>query len=118
MQDIITDNRIFNIQMVQGDSFSFGMKITGIGQDLDTAYFTCKQTKDTSTKLFQKSIGNGITKDTERSTGDDRYYKVRIAPADTVNLHGRYYYDFKIGTNSDVFTILTGVLDIEQSVGV
>ena len=115
MQDIITDNRIVNIQMVKGDTFSFGIKINGIGQDLDSAYFTCRADGE-ETNAFQKTLGDGITKDTEKSTEADRYYKCRVAPEDTEGLDaGRYLYDFKIGANSDVFTIMLGVLDIQRS---
>ena len=98
-----------NISMVKGDTLSFGLEIEGL-TDLDSAYFTCKKDLDES-PVFQKSIGNGITKLT------DGQYIVRIAPEDTNDIEaGKYFYDLQISANSDVFTILRGVLDILQDV--
>ena len=104
------------ITMVQGDTLSFGMELYDEnGQlfttDLTHAYFTCKQNYTDSANVFQKSLNNGITKI------EDGKYTVRVAPSDTKNVKsGRYFYDFRIGVNSDVFTVLKGVLEIEQDV--
>ena len=102
-----------NITMVRGDTLSFGMIIADEndhGIQLDTAYFTCRPSY-TDPFVFQKSIGQGISM---QSTGN---YVVRIAPADTHDLEaGKYFYDLQIGLNGDIFTILKGVLEIEQDV--
>lgn len=99
-----------NINMVRGDTLSFGVEFTGLDQDLESAFFTVKQSFD-GEAVFQKSIGYGITK------VEDYKYRVRIAPDDTANIDaGQYYYDFEINVNSDTFTLLKGVLDIEQDV--
>ena len=114
MQDTITDKRMYNIQMVKGDTLAFGVELDGIGQDLDNAQFICEETIR-GTQLFQKTLGNGITKETapEGAPADARFYKVRVAPADTAGIAtGRYYYRFSVGANEDVFTLLLGVLDI------
>lgn len=119
MQDIITNNRMYNLQMIKGDTFSFGIKLLGIGQDLDYAWLTCKASPSDGTAKFQKTLGNGIEKESSDVAEDTRFYKARIAPSDTSSLPvGRYYYDLKIGVNSDVFTLLTGILDIGASIGV
>jgi len=100
-----------NISMVRGDTLSFGMEFEDFDQDLETAFFTCKKNYDDDEPVFQKSIGNGITK------VDDGRYVVRVAPEDTKDIEaGAYYYDLEIGANSDIFTILKGVLDIEPDV--
>lgn len=97
-----------NITMVKGDTLAFGIEIEGLDQDLDTAYFTCKKSY-TDPDMFRKSLGHGITK------VDTGQYAVRVAPADTKDLEaGRYYYDLEIGANGDIFTIMKGVLEIEQ----
>ena len=98
------------VTMTRGDTMSFGIEIEGLNQDLETAFFTCR--KDlTESPVFQKSIGNGISK-----VGNQQY-AVRIAPEDTANLQpGRYYYDLQLSVNSDVFTILKGVLEIDNDV--
>lgn len=106
-----------NLKMVRGDTFAFGFEITGLAQDLDTAYFTCKENYDDEIPIFQKSLINGITKDEETSTEDTYYYKVRVAPADTKDVEAKnYYYDLEIGANDDIYTILKGILKIENDV--
>ena len=85
------------------------MELDGI-DELDTAYLTCRK-NHTEGPVFQKSIGNGITKQV------DGLYVVRIAPEDTEGLQvGKYYYDLELGVNGDRFTILKGILELEQDV--
>lgn len=96
----------YNIQMVKGDTESFGFEVEGV-DSLDAAYFSCKQNSQDTEYLFQKGLGYGITQD------ENNYFTVRIAPADTQNLEpGQYWYDLEIQKNGDVFTIFRGVLDI------
>ncbi len=100
-----------NMSMVRGDTLSFGIEIEDFDQDLDTVFFSCKSNYDDSAYVFQKSLGDGITK---VETGK---YIVRVAPEDTKDVSvGKYYYDLEIGANSDIFTVLRGVLDIEYDV--
>lgn len=100
-----------NITMVRGDTFSFGVEIEGLEQDLESAYFTCKQNYTDDENAFQKSLDDGITK---LETGK---YIVRVAPEDTKYLEaGKYFYDFQIAANGDVFTVLHGVLELERDV--
>ena len=109
----IDDN---NITMVKGDTLAFGVKIVdqeGKLFDIDNAYFTCKRNYTDETNVFQKSLNNGITR------VEAGIYRVRVAPNDTKDLEAGYYvYDFQIGANSDVFTIMRGSLEIEQDVTV
>lgn len=102
------------ITMIRGDTLSFGIEIYDNHArplDIETAYFTCKQNYTDDANVFQKSMDNGITK---LETG---LYVVRVAPEDTANIEaGKYFYDFQIGANSDVFTIMKGVLEIENDI--
>ena len=100
------------ITMIRGDTLAFGMSIDGLdGQDLETAYMTCKANKSDAEYVFQKSLGNGIVK------VDDGEYTVRVAPEDTADVvEGKYFYDLEIGLNSDIFTVLHGILEIIQDV--
>ena len=108
MSMYVADDRY--IRMPKGDTLSFGLEFEGLDQDLDTAYFTCRR-NFTEAAVFQKSLGNGITK---QEAGK---YVVRVAPEDTKDLEaGKYYYDHEIGANGDVFTILKGVLELERDV--
>lgn len=100
-----------NITMVRGDTLSFGVELEGLNQDLESAYFSCKQDPNDETYTFQKSLGSGITK------AETNKYRIRVAPEDTKNIDiGNYYYDFEIVANSDVFTILKGLLTVEQDI--
>ena len=97
-----------NITMVRGDTASFGIKFKDYPNiELDSAFLSVKTNYDAGNYLFQKKLGNGISK-----VGDGEY-TVRIAPSDTENLEAdSYCYDFKIGVNGDIFTILRGLLII------
>lgn len=105
-----------NLSMVRGDTMTFGVELEDengalFTQDLESAYFTCKTSYDADDAVFQKDLTYGITK---VATGQ---YVVRVAPQDTENIEaGQYYYDFEIGVNSDIFTVLKGVLTIENDV--
>lgn len=97
-----------NINMVRGDTFSFGLELMQLDQDLESAFLTVRKSFD-GDFVFQKSIGNGIEK---VETG---LYGFRIAPEDTIDLEaGHYYYDVQIGLNSDKWTIVKGDLWIQH----
>ena len=104
-----------NLEMTKGDTFSFGVEIDDLGQEIESAYFTVKNNYDDEDFVFQRTLGNGILLD--KIEGDNYTYSVRIAPENTENLEPKkYYYDFVIRLNDDVFTILKGILDIEFDV--
>jgi len=106
-----------NIDMVRGDTLAFAVKITFDEdvQELDSAYFTCKRNYADTEPVFQKKLSNGIY--VSEQTDDGLIYTVRVAPDDTKDVDaGKYYYDMEIGCNGDVFTILHGVLEIENDV--
>lgn len=95
-----------NIEMVRGDTLSFGIEFEGLDQDLDAAYFTVRN-RNNDGQILQKSIGDGITK-TEANK-----YRVRVAPEDTANVTpGVYNYDLEITVGDDVYTILRGTLQL------
>ena len=103
-----------NLEMTKGDTFSFGLEIVDLGQEIEEAYFTVKSNYD-DTPLFQKTLGNGIELD--HIEGNNYFYTIRIAPNDTRYLEPKkYYYDFEINLNDDTFTILKGILDLEFDV--
>lgn len=99
-----------NLNMIRGDTFSFGLECYLLDQDLDSAFFTVRKSYDGEI-IFQRSLGNGIEK---IETG---IYSIRIAPENTRDLEaGHYYYDFNINVNNDVFTLIKGDLLIEHDV--
>ena len=105
-----------DIRHVKGDTFSSALVIEDLEQDLDTAYFTCRDSlNDNSEVLFVKSLDDGITKVEYDAENDIRKYAIRVAPEDTANLQsGTYYYDLELGVNSDIFTIMKGRFIVEQ----
>ena len=101
----------YQIDMVRGDSLSFGLEFEGLGQNLDSADFTVKKDDSDATVLIHKDLTDGISKT------EDYKYIVRLAPEDTADLDaGYYHFDMQIGVNSDIFTIMLGILVLEQGV--
>lgn len=105
-----------NIRHIKGDTYSSALVIEGLEQNLDTAFFTCRDSlNDTSEVLFQKSLNNGISLVEYDQENDIRKYAIRIAPEDTANLQsGTYEYDLELGINYDIFTIMKGKFIIIQ----
>lgn len=104
-----TMNKI--LKLVRGDTLAFTAIFHDLGTDLDTAYFSVRTAPDANDYIFQKSLGDGITK---AASGT---YSVRCDPADTALLtNARYAYDFEIGIGSDVYTPLIGILAVEPDV--
>lgn len=102
-----------NLSMVRGDSASFNFEFENESAvTLESAEFIVSASyDDNESALFVKDLTDGI-----QSLGDNLYV-VRIAPSDTEGADaGLYYYDFTIGVNGDVFTLLHGVLRIEADV--
>ena len=101
-----------NITMIRGDTLAFNVEV--IDQDgepmtVDSAYFTVKKAI-VNDIVFRKSLTDGITQ-------TDNLLCVRVAPEDTQEIdEGRYYYDFSIGVDDDVYTPMIGMLSIEQDI--
>ena len=102
-----------NITMVKGDTLSFAIICKDQYNErieFDTAYFTCKKNPSDGWNLFRKSLEDGI------SLVED-HYVVRVSPEDTKYADpGRYYYDLEVGVDDDIFTIMKGILEIEQDI--
>ena len=101
----------YQINMARGDTLSFGLEFEGLGQNLDSAYFTVKKNALDEEPIFQKSLNDGISK------VEDYKYIVRIAPEDTATLDaGQYAFDVQVSANGDVYTIMLGNLILSQDV--
>ena len=104
-----------NLFMVRGDTFRFSVEIEGLQENLTSAYFSCKKNYGDEDYIFQKSLGDGITK--LRNTETSIIYEVVIAPEDTEYVEcGNYFYDLQLEVNGDVFTPLDAILKIENDV--
>lgn len=100
-----------NIRLVRGDTLSFAIEIEGLETDLASVRFTAKSNYNGDT-LFSKTLDNGgVTK------VENGIYRVRVAPIDTKDaIPATYYYDLEIGVNSDIFTIMRGLLELLHDV--
>ena len=102
-----------NITMIRGDTLAFNVEVTyadGNVATVDYADFTCKKLSADHKSVFHKSLGDGIKQ-------QDGLLTVRVAPEDTQEVDaGRYFYDLCIGVGNDKYTIMKGVLNIEQDV--
>ena len=105
-----------NIRHVKGDTFSCGMKIEDLDEELESITFSCRDSlNDDAELLFQVSLGNGITQVDYDSVNDIRSYAIRVPPSATTSLQsGTYYYDLQIGVNTDIFTIMRGEFVLMQ----
>ena len=102
-----------NITMVKGDTLAFNVQVFDENHDpvtVNSAFMTCKKRPNSTDKVFQKSLDNGIVQ-------SDGMMVVRVAPEDTSEADaGQYFYDFQIGIGEDRFTIMIGILSLEQDV--
>lgn len=104
------------IRMVRGDTLSFGIQIMDengepFTQDLDHAYFVCVSFRTDEGLIFKKTLADGISK------LEPGGYAVRVAPEDTKNARvGKYFYDLEIEVNGDKFTVMRGILELEQDI--
>lgn len=102
-----------NITMVRGDTLAFNTEIRdddGNVVTVDSADFSCKKRLLDEERIFHKTLGNGISQ-------GNGYVSVRVAPEDTQEIEaGRYFYDYQIGIGEDRYTLMKGVLTIEQDV--
>lgn len=102
-----------NITMTRGDTLAFNVEVKDENGNVilvDSADFTCKKRPLGDENIFHKALGAGITQADDLMT-------VRVAPEDTQEVDaGRYFYDFQIGVEHDKFTLMKGILTIEQDV--
>lgn len=104
-----------NLYMVKGDTFRFTIEIESLTDDLTDAYFSCKKNKEDTTYIFQKSLGDGITKTSETDTS--KFYEIVVAPDDTDDVEeGNYFYDLQLEVDDEKFTPLLGVLKIDWDI--
>ena len=102
-----------NITMVSGDTLSFNVIVrdqAGNAVTVNGATFKAKRSLEASSSVaISKTLGNGITQSGDMLT-------VRLAPSDTSNFQGFFYYDMDITVGDDRFTLLRGMLQIEVDV--
>lgn len=102
-----------NITMIAGNTIAFNVEAfdeNGNPIEADSADLVCKKDLNGEEILFHKSLGSGIHQ-------SDGIMTIRIAPEDTREaVAGQYFYAFQIGIENDIFTLLAGILSIEENV--
>lgn len=103
--------KIKNIVMVRGDTLAFDMTLYDVDATVESIYYSCKKVAADDNYIFQKAIGDGVTKI------NDSVYRVRVAPADTADIPaGDYVYDLQLGLGADIYTLLYGKLTLKQDI--
>ena len=105
-----------NFELIKGDTLAFAVEIAFDEDpvDADEMLFTVKRNADDA-NLFQERLNHGIEK--VAKVGNKLYYRVRASPWDTRSLEaGLYQYDLEIRVNGDIFTILNGLLIVENEI--
>ena len=102
-----------NFELIKGDTLAFAVEIAFDEDpvDADEMLFTVKRNADDG-NLCQERLNQGIEK-----VANKLYYRVRVSPWDTRSLEtGLYQYDLEIRVNGDIFTILNGLLIVENEI--
>ena len=102
-----------NITMIAGNTVSFNVECyddRGNTIEVVSADMVAKKDASSDVELFHKSLTDGIA---QSSSG---LLTVRIAPEDTRDAVGNYFYAFQVGIDNDIYTLMTGTLSIEQNV--
>lgn len=103
------------LTMIKGDTLAFNMEIENMTNPLASAYFSCRKNYDDVNYAFQKTLSNGIT--LLSHTNGVGLYLVKVAPEDTETLEaGQYHYDLQIGIGDDIYTVIKGVLELDEDV--
>lgn len=109
-----------DIQMVKGDTLSFGFQIQGLqGVHPTDINFTCKETPESEAALFELDLDNGIDLREYDSTEDVYTYGLRLPPEATADLDtGRYFYDLQLISGDDILTLMIGRFAIDYEITV
>lgn len=103
--------KILDIEMVRGDTLEFIVEIKNLVGTVSAVSFGCRANATATNYVFQKTLGSGITVDS------DGKYTVRVAPEDTAaKAAGWYDYDLQFTIGNDVYTPMLGKLHLMQDV--
>jgi len=101
-----------NFNFIKGDTYARAFRIEGFELPINQVYFTVKEKSDNKYYVFQKTLNNGIVKDTEYPNR----YIIIIEADDTNDLKTNYEYvfDIQIVTSLVKRTIVGGNLILED----
>lgn len=97
-----------DIDLVRGDTLSFGFELVGLQGATPDFTFTCKDHYDGDI-VFSADNESGISLDNYNEANDTATYTVWIDPNKTKDLElTRYYYDLEMRLDDDVITLMRG----------
>jgi hypothetical protein len=109
------------IEMFRGNSKTWTLTVTNNSVPVDITsvdlYFTAKTSEDTTTQVFQKTVGAGIT----ITDGVGGIASVKLEPTDTTGIPSRVtklLYDIEYDNGTDIYTIDKGTLTIKPDITV
>ena len=109
-----------NIDMVRGDNLVFNFQLKGLGSigayaALIVTFAVAEHYDDVS--IFECTNGSGIELENYDAECDTATFSVFVAPNKTKTLDlARYYYDLQIKNDSNVVTLMRGILTIVYDV--
>ena len=109
-----------NIDMVRGDNLAFNFQLSGLGSrsayDALLVTFSVAEHYDDAS-IIESTNGNGIALEDYDAAKDTATFSVLVAPNKTKTLDlARYYYDLQIKDDSNVVTLMRGILTIVYDV--
>lgn len=104
--------KTLDLDFVRGNTFQFISEIEGLSESIDSAYFSVKEKVEDTEYIFQKTLEDGIT------INSDGSLYVRIAPEDTedMTVNKKYKYDLEITVGNDVYTLSIGNLMLQADI--
>ena len=114
---MILNHNQMDIETTVGDTISFGFQMEGLGEDVDSAFFTVKENYTDEGPLLQVSLGDGIEKYEPEDPSEEGIYTVHIsAERASVLPIGTFYYDLQVGLRGDVYTLMKGIMKVTYDV--
>lgn len=106
-----------DLETTVGDTIAFAFQMEGLGEDIDSAFFTVKENYTDEGHLLQVLLGDGIEKYESDNPNEDGIYTVHISAERARILPiGTFYYDLQVGLRGDVYTLMKGILKVTYDV--
>lgn len=115
MKELMYSGKYANFDMIQGDTFEFGIKIHNLSKKPDIVSFGIKKNLDDEEYIFRVELEKGINF-VEEEAGGNYIYKIRVGPQETDIPLGKYFYEIIYGyiQSGEIYTALKGILNVKS----
>lgn len=115
MKELMYSGKYANFDMIQGDTFEFGIKIHNLSEKPDIVSFGIKKKLDNKNYTFRVELGKGINF-IKQEAGENYIYKIRVGPQETDISLGKYFYEIIYGyiQSGEIYTALKGILNVKS----